>query len=202
MARGHARVLVLGQARNCSLLVRLRRCVTCSARGQGFQPFDASEEGAWEELPGGGAAWRLTVRSPGALSHVLVFRCARLSCSHARVVQYRAIRVGLRATAPLVASFFCGSNAPGGSRVWSHHLSRPACMRQPSTLCRLCTKQIEPTAMIRLCHMPPPRRTRTLACAAAGRAAARVSSACRTEAGQDANAPCAAATCGCRRAAG
>jgi len=77
MARGHARVLVLGQARNCSLLVRLRRCVTCSARGQGFQPFDASEEGAWEELPGGGAAWRLTVRSPGALSHVLVFRCAR-----------------------------------------------------------------------------------------------------------------------------
>ena len=43
---------------------------------QGFKAFDATEKGAWEELPGGGAALRLTIRSAGAQSHVLVFRYA------------------------------------------------------------------------------------------------------------------------------
>lgn len=45
---------------------------------QGFQAFDASEKGAWEVLPGGDAALRLTIRSAGAESHVLVFRFANV----------------------------------------------------------------------------------------------------------------------------
>lgn len=41
---------------------------------QGFEAFDAAKKGAWEELPAGGAALRLSIRSPGAGSHVVVFR--------------------------------------------------------------------------------------------------------------------------------
>ena len=54
--------------------------MTCCV--QGFQAFDVSEKGAWEVLPGGGAALRLTIRSAGAESHVLVFRFANVT-SHA-----------------------------------------------------------------------------------------------------------------------
>ena len=43
---------------------------------QGFEAFDMEEKGAWEELPGGGAALRLSIRSPDAGSHIVVFRCA------------------------------------------------------------------------------------------------------------------------------
>ncbi|KAK9834175.1 hypothetical protein WJX81_005389 [Elliptochloris bilobata] len=45
---------------------------------QGFEAFDASDECAWEELPGGGAACRLSIRSPSAGSHILVFSDVRL----------------------------------------------------------------------------------------------------------------------------
>ena len=44
---------------------------------QGFEAFDAAEKGAWEELSAGGAALRLNIRSPGAGSHVVVFRCGK-----------------------------------------------------------------------------------------------------------------------------
>ena len=43
---------------------------------QGFEAFDVEEKGAWEELPGGGAALRLSIRSPDAGSHIVVFRRA------------------------------------------------------------------------------------------------------------------------------
>ena len=44
---------------------------------QGFEAFDVEEKGAWEKLPGGGAALRLSIRSQDAGSHIVVFRCAR-----------------------------------------------------------------------------------------------------------------------------
>ncbi len=61
---------------------------------QGFQAFDASEKGAWEVLPGGGAALRLTLRSPGAESHVLVFRFANVPSDAACAVadSHRGLR--------------------------------------------------------------------------------------------------------------
>ncbi|KAK9836324.1 hypothetical protein WJX81_005312 [Elliptochloris bilobata] len=40
---------------------------------QGFEAFDLDEKAAWEELPGGGVALRLTIRSPDAGSHIVVF---------------------------------------------------------------------------------------------------------------------------------
>lgn len=46
---------------------------------QGFEAFDAAKKGTWAELPTGGAALRLNIRSPGTGSHVVVFRCGKTS---------------------------------------------------------------------------------------------------------------------------
>ena len=47
------------------------RCVT---HGQDFKEFEALDFGEWEALPGG-VRWHLALRSPGASSLALLFRC-------------------------------------------------------------------------------------------------------------------------------
>ena len=43
--------------------------------GQGFEEGDAIAAGGWAELGEDGSQWRLALHSPGAQSHVLIFRC-------------------------------------------------------------------------------------------------------------------------------
>ena len=68
---GQRSACTLHSSRFGSSLAEPRR--VCAAL-QGFEAFDAAEKGTWEGLPAGSAALRLTIRSPGAGSHVVVFR--------------------------------------------------------------------------------------------------------------------------------
>ena len=43
---------------------------------QGWREQDVASAGMWERLADGTCMWRLLIVSPGAQSHVLVFRCA------------------------------------------------------------------------------------------------------------------------------
>ena len=45
------------------------------AHAQDFQDFEALDSGEWQALPGG-VRWHLALRSPGATSLALLFRCA------------------------------------------------------------------------------------------------------------------------------
>lgn len=49
-------------------------CVEMLASGQDFKEFEALDFGEWEALPGG-VRWHLALRSPGASSLALLFRC-------------------------------------------------------------------------------------------------------------------------------
>jgi len=56
------------------LLVQARHQAAGCVRAQGFQATDVVA-GAGEALPDGGWVWRMRVRSPGAESLLLLFRC-------------------------------------------------------------------------------------------------------------------------------